>query len=90
MKIFVRTALAEEECNDTPTHCYEVEKELIDNGFDKHRENLLRKDVVTTNNYFRYNFLRLHSFCRQVPDFMWQTNKDVEWSLQFQKLGKHI
>ena len=36
---FVRSSFPFQECNDINPYCYEVEKELIDNGFDKHREN---------------------------------------------------
>tara|TARA_B100000212_G_C27375287_1_gene534419 strand:- start:1981 stop:2670 length:690 start_codon:yes stop_codon:yes gene_type:complete len=74
-----------EECNDIKSYCYEVEKELIDNGFDKHRENHALGDVVTTNNYFRYNFFAAHPhFADRFADFMWQTNKDVEWPIAVQ------
>lgn len=75
----------EEECDSIKPYCYEVEEELIKFGFDKHRENHALGDVVTTNNYFRYNFFAAHPhFADRFADFMWQTNKDVDWPIAVQ------
>ena len=47
----------EEECNSIKEYAYNIEKELIDNGYEdfEGKERTLG-NVVTTNNYFRYNF----------------------------------
>lgn len=75
----------EEECDSIKPYCYEVEQELIKFGFDKHRENNALGDVVTTNNYFRYNFFAAHpNFADRFADFMWQMNKNIDWPIAVQ------
>jgi hypothetical protein len=76
---------SEEECEDIKTYAYNIEKELIENGFDDHRENKTLGSVITTNNYFRYNFLGAHPhYADRFADFLSQTNTDLEWPIVVQ------
>ncbi len=75
----------EEECDSIKPYCYAVEKELLDHGFGKHREHNSLGDVITTNNYFRYNFFASHpEYADRFADFLFQTNKDLEWPVACQ------
>ena len=47
---------SEEECDDIKKYCHNVEKKLIDDGYNEDTGHESLGDVVTTVNYFRYNF----------------------------------
>jgi len=76
----------EEECDSIKQYAYNIEQELIDNGyedFEGKERNL--GNVVTTNNYFRYNFFAAHPhYADRFADFLSQTNKDLEWPVVVQ------
>lgn len=76
---------SEKECDDLLPWCHNVEKSLIEQGFKDHKEHDSLGDVVTTNNYFRYNFFREHpGYADRFADFLFQVNKDLEWPVVVQ------
>ena len=75
----------EQECEEVKDYAYKIEKELIDNGFKDTRSNDSLGDVVTTNNFFRYNFLAAHPhYADRFADFLSQTNPNLEWPIVVQ------
>ena len=47
----------EQECEEVKDYAYKIEQELIEHGFSDTKSNDSLGEVVTTNNFFRYNFL---------------------------------
>ena len=75
----------EEECNHIKNYCHDVEKKLIDSGFDKNSGHESLGDVVTTVNYFRYNFFADHPvFAERFVDCLRKTNQYLEWPVVYQ------
>ena len=71
------------ECDKIKEYAYTKEDELIKEG---HRDNYEGGfDSITTNNYFRYNFLRDHPiYASRFVDFLRQTRDDLEWPIAVQ------
>ena len=71
------------ECDKIKEYAYRKEDELIKEG---HQENYEGEfDSITTNNYFRYNFLRDHPiYAARFVDFLKQTRDDLEWPIAVQ------
>lgn len=75
----------EEEADNLLPFCYDIEKTLIDQGFENYKEHNALGSVVTTNNYFRYNFFKEHPvYADRFADFCFQTNPNLEWPIMVQ------
>ena len=69
-----------DECDKIKEYAYRKEDELIKEG---HLQGEF--DSVTTNNYFRYNFLRDHPiYAARLVDFLRQTHDNIEWPIAVQ------
>jgi len=73
---------SEEECNDIKKYCHNVEKKLIDDGYNKDTGHESLGDVVTTVNYFRYNFFADNpQYAERLVNCLRKTNKYLEWPI---------
>lgn len=73
---------SEEECNDIKEYCHNVEKKLIDDGHNKDTGHESLGDVVTTVNYFRYNFFADNpQYAERLVNCLRKTNQYLEWPI---------
>lgn len=73
---------SEEECNDIKKYCHNVEKKLIDDGYNKDTGHESLGDVVTTVNYFRYNFFADNpQYAERLVNCLRKTNQYLEWPI---------
>ena len=73
---------SEEECNDVKKYCHDIEKKLIDDGHSKDTGHESLGDVVTTVNYFRYNFFADNpQYTERLVNCLRKTNRYLEWPI---------
>ena len=73
---------SEEECNSIKEYCHNVEKKLIDDGHNKDTGHESLGDVVTTVNYFRYNFFADNpQYAERLVNCLRKTNQYLEWPI---------
>lgn len=73
---------SEKECSDIKDYCIGIEKILIKEGHDKTEGHESLGDVITTNNYFRYNFFADHpEYADRLVDCLRKTNQYLEWPI---------
>ena len=73
---------SEEECNDVKKYCHDIEKKLIDDGHSKDTGHESLGDVVTTVNYFRYNFFADNpQYAERLVNCLRKTNRYLEWPI---------
>ena len=72
------------ECDKIKEYAYKKEDELIKAGYQDYSAES-GYDSITTNNYFRYNFLRDHPiYAARFVDFLRQTRNDLKWPIGVQ------
>jgi len=73
---------SEEECNDIKKYCHNIEKKLINDGYSENTGHESLGDVVTTVNYFRYNFFADNpQYAERLVNCLRKTNKYLEWPI---------
>jgi hypothetical protein len=73
---------SEEECDDIKKYCHNVEKKLIDDGYNEDTGHESLGDVVTTVNYFRYNFFADNpQYAERLVNCLRKTNQYLEWPI---------
>ena len=73
---------SEEECNSIKEYCHNIEKKLIDDGHNKDTGHESLGDVVTTVNYFRYNFFADNpQYAERLVNCLRKTNQYLEWPI---------
>tara|TARA_Y100000385_G_scaffold183804_1_gene189832 strand:- start:504 stop:1148 length:645 start_codon:yes stop_codon:yes gene_type:complete len=73
---------SEEECNGIKEYCHNVEKKLIDDGHNKDTGHESLGDVITTVNYFRYNFFADNpQYAERLVNCLRKTNQYLEWPI---------
>ena len=71
-----------DECNSVKSWSYDIEKKLIADGHGQHKGHDSLGGVITTNNYFRYNFFSEHpNYAERLVDCLRKTNKYLEWPI---------
>jgi len=73
---------SEEECNDVKKYCHDIEKKLIDDGYNEETGHESLGDVITTVNYFRYNFFADNPhYTERFVNCLRKTNQYLEWPI---------